>query len=166
MKRVLTFLGIVFLLLSASPYPENRITKEYYSIAVLAWDLDKGRVLNDPYYDVLKTKYEDKRIGTIFTPVPIMKKPYVDTIIHDPIYGEILITDETMRYVIMLSKYYQFEPIYILSLIQADKATRLTRKQLGETVAWAYRVRALGTAEKYILAEYKSLEKGFFEERK
>jgi hypothetical protein len=165
MKKLLTFLGIVFLLLSASPYPENRITKEYYSIAVLAWDLDKGRVLNDPYYDVLKTKYPDP-IGTIFTPVLIMKDPYVDTIIHDPIYGDTFIPDDTMRYILTLSTQYQFEPYYILTLIQADEASSLTRRQIEARVSWAYRVRALSTKEKYILAEYKSLEKGFFKERK
>jgi hypothetical protein len=165
MKKIITFLIIVFLLLSASPYPEKRVLKEYYSIAVLAWDLDKGLLLNDPYYDILKSKYPDP-IGTIFTPVPVMKKPLVDTIIHDPIYGDTLISDNTMRYILILSTYYHFEPIYILALIQADEASSLTRRQIEERVSWAYRVRALGTKEKYILSKYKSLEKDFFEERK
>ncbi len=160
MKRFIGTLGLIFLLLSASPY-EKRVIKEYYSIAVLAWDLDKGRVLNEPYYDVLKSKYPDP-IGTIYTPVPIMKKPLVDTLIHDEIYGDTLIVDNTMRYILTLSNYYHFEPIYILALIQADKASSLTRSQIEERVSWAYRLRAFGTKEQYILAKYKELPKEFF----
>ena len=71
-----------------------------------------------------------------------------------------------MRYILNLSEYYQFEPIYILALLQAESPSELVRSDIEQRVSWAYRIRALGVKQKYILAEYNKLPTGFFKEQK
>ena len=160
MKKVIGFVTFIFLLLSASPYREDRILKEYSSVVMLAWDLGKGYALNKPYYDIVRSEYED--VGTVFTPLAIMKMPLVDTVIYDEVYGETFISDENLRYISHLAEYYHFEPVEILLLVQASNKYSLTRRQIEERVSWAYRIRSLGISEEYILSEYKNLKEGFF----
>lgn len=160
MKKTISLLSLVLLLLSASPPPVKRVTKEYSSIAELAWDLDKGQLLNLPTFELKTVYYPD--VGDIQLLVPIMKKTLIDIVVHDDIYGDMQIVDDELRYILTASRYYNFEPIYIFSLLQASGLEYINRYSIQKRLSWAYRIRALGTPEKYILSKYLELDKEFF----
>lgn len=165
MKGAVKILSL-FLLLSMSPPPEIRIIKEYSSIGELTKEMLELNVLNYPKAEVGAGEKGTHIVNLVF------KEPYTDVVVHDDVYGDIVLCDDILRYIAHLSMYYHLDMFYILSMIQHDNKNEINlctsseeseaRLAIWKRTKWAYRIRALGVKEEHIFLKYRELPKEFF----
>jgi ribosomal protein S17 len=145
--------------------------KEYDDIELLSKDLVDQRVLNYPKVVFVTETFED--VGEIIYKELVMNKPLVDVVLHSSEYGDIILSDSTLRYIMIVSEYKHFHPSYIIKFIQHEnyKANNPcitgndveSFRAIEKRMSWAYRVRAFGYPEEYIFLKYKELPNDFFE---
>lgn len=114
-------------------------------------------------YSVDSTIYELPQNGhdVEFTETHVKK----DAILNDSYYGDFMIKDEYLRYMVVVSRQYHVDLIYILSMIAIDNShiinpclvddLDIAFEEIYLRVRWTNRVVALGYPTSNILLAYK-----------
>lgn len=166
MRKIILFVSLGLLFMSASPPPATRITKEFSSIGELTKALMNFEVLNFPSIKVVE---ETDGLRSMFS---VMEKPFVDVIVTDDYYGTMFMQDGLLRYLVMACDEHHVDLFLALAIIQHDNLNQPNpslstneqeaRRSVYDRLKWIQKVELLGVKPQNIFMGYKELPKGFF----